>query len=319
MKSSVLILGCAFLLLPGLSETAQEPQAKPNRSDDAPVFHKDVNLVQVLFTVRDKHGSLVPNLAQDQFQVVEEGKPQEIKYFSAENNVPLTLGLLIDSSESTQSMLPQEKAASADFLAQALRPGDLAFVISFDINVDLQQDVTSEPSRLRQGLERAATHKPLSRRVSGESSRVLRKTTALYDAVYLGGNEVLQQAGRKVMVVVTTGVDQGSKLRLGEALKAAQQADAVCYVLMLINPLYGNDMVAMQQLTEQTGGRVIQVIDPGKLSKAFAQVSEELHSQYSLGYRPIDEKHDGKFRHISIKSRNGYKIQARKGYYAPLE
>jgi VWFA-related protein len=133
-----------------------------------------------------------------------------------------------------------------------------------------------------------------------------------------GATDVLskQDAG-KVMVVLTNGVDQESNIELRDALKAAQQVDAVCFVLLLFNPPYGNDKVAMQQVAEQTGGRVIWVIDPGKFAKAFAQIFEELRSQNSLAYSPIDEKHDGKFRHISIKSKNGYKVQARKGYFAP--
>ena len=307
---------CA-LLLAGLS-VAQHPES--TREDQATVFRKNVNLVNVSFTVKDKHDALIPNLSQDQFQVIEEGRPQEIKYFSAENNLPLTLGILIDTSESTQRMLPKEKIVAGDFLTQVLTDRDLGFVISFDVHVDLLEDVTSDVHRLRKGLDRAATHKPLPRRISGDNPRVLPKATLLYDAVYLGANEVLsKQAGRKAMVILTDGLDQGSQLQLRDALKAAHQADVVCYVLLLFDPVYGNDMVGMKQLTEQTGGRVISVSDPGKLGKAFAQISEELRSQYSIGYSPIENKHDGKFRHISIKSKDGYKVQARKGYYAPMD
>lgn len=318
MKKSILTF--FSILLAAACAVAQEPEATPIRPEGTPVFRKDVNLVTVVFTAKSKDGALIPNLTQDQFELTEEGKPQTIKYFWSENNIPLTLGILIDTSESMQRVLPKEKIVAGDFLGQVLTGNDLAFVVSFDIHVDLLEDITSDLPRLRKGLEGAAIHKPLPRRISGEGSRVLPKATLLYDAIYLGADEVLRkQAGRKAMVILTDGVDQGSQLQLKEALKAAQQADAVCYVLLLFDPLYGNDVVGMQQLTEQTGGRVIPVLDPNKLAKAFAQLSEELRTQYSIAYSPTDAKHDGKFRHISIHSKNGYKIQARKGYYAPLD
>lgn len=320
MRISILALACTWFLLACGTGAAQEPGVSPSPPPGTPVFRKNVNLVTVVFTVKNKNGALIPNLTQDQFEVTEEGKPQTIKYFSSENNVPLTLGILIDTSESMERVLAKEKSVAGEFLRDILTDKDLAFIISFDLNVDLLEDVTSELTRLQKALGQAATHKPLPRRISGEGPSALPRGTLLYDAVYLGASDVLsKQAGRKAMVIVTDGVDQGSQLQLRDALKAAQQADAVCYVLLLFDPVYGNDTVGMKQLTEQTGGRVISVSDPSRLAKAFAEISRELRSQYSLGYSPTANKHDGKFRHISVKSRNGYKVQARKGYYAPLD
>jgi VWFA-related protein len=302
---------------------AQQSGAGSGGQEQTPTFRKNVNLVNVFFTVKDKHGALIPDLNKDHFDVFEEGQPQAIKYFAAESNLPLTLGIMIDSSMSMEKMLPEEKVVAADFLRKVLTDKDLAFIISFDINVELLQDLTSDQHLLRSGLEKARINVgsggggfpgigqgpiPISHP----------KGTLLYDAIYLGANDMLsKQVGRKAMIILTDGMDQGSQEKLKDALEAAQKADVICYVLLLFDPRYGSDMSDMSHLTEQTGGRAISVGSADKLDKAFAQISSELRSQYSLAYTPTNEKHDGTFRKIEIKSKDGYKVQARKGYYAP--
>jgi len=311
-------------LLLSLSSMGQVGGQETTQQGELPTFRKNVNVVNVFFTVKDHHGALIPNLSKDEFEVLENGKPQTIKYFSAESNLPLTLGLLIDSSGSMQRMLPEEKVVAADFLRQVITEKDLAFVISFDITVDLLQDLTSNVHLLRSGLERAKIN------IGGGSGGIPGlgqgpvpishpKGTLLYDAVYLASDDVLgKQVGRKAMVVLTDGNDEGSKLKLRDAIEAAQKADTVCYVLLLNDPEYGPaDVGDMKQLSEQTGGRVIEVNNPKKIGAAFAQISNELRSQYSLGYSPEDARRDGSFRKIEVKSKNGHKVQARKGYYAP--
>ena len=291
------------------------------------MFRKNVNLVNVFFTVKDKHGTLVPNLNKDQFEILENGKPQTIKYFSAETNQPLTLGILVDSSGSMQRMLPEEKIVAGDFLRQVLTDKDLAFVISFDISVDLLQDLTSDVHLLRTGLDKARINvgggsTPTGIPGVGQGPIPIHdpKGTLLYDGVYLAADEVLsKQVGRKAMVVLTDGVDQGSRLKLRDAIEAAQKADAICYVLVISDPQYGNDFGDMNDLAQQTGGRAITVNNPDKLGKAFKEISDELRSQYSLSYTSTDEKRDGRFRKIEVKSKDGYKVQARKGYYAPKD
>jgi VWFA-related protein len=312
-----------FTLLLALPVPGQTSSQQTDQQGNLPTFRKNVNVVNVFFTVKDHHGALVPNLNKDQFQVLENGKPQTIKYFSAESNLPLTLGLLIDSSGSMQRMLEQEKVVAADFLRQVITEKDLAFVISFDINVDLLQDLTSDVHLLRTGLEQAKIN------IGGGSGGIPGlgqgpvpishpKGTLLYDAVYLASDEILgKQVGRKAMVLLTDGEDEGSKLKLRDAIEAAQKADAICYVLLLHDPQYPVGYGEMKDLTEATGGRVIEVNRPDKIGSAFAQISSELRSQYSIGYTPDDDKRDGTFRKIEIKSKDGYKVQARKGYYAP--
>ena len=311
------------LLLPTSASFGQSTTPKPDQQDQNPTFRKNVNVVSVFFTAKDHHGALVPNLSKEQFEVLENGKSEPIKYFSAESNQPLTLGLMIDSSGSMQRMLPTEKVVAADFLRQVVTEKDLAFVISFDISVDLLQDLTNDVHLLRGGLEKAHIN------VGGGSSGIPGagqgpvpisnpKGTLLYDGVYLAADDVLgKQVGRKAMVVLTDGVDQGSKVKLRQAIEAAQKADVICYVLLLSDPQYGSDYGVMHDLAEQTGGRIITVDRPDKIGKAFTEISNELRSQYSIGYTPDNDKHDGTFRKLEIKSKGGHKIQARKGYYSP--
>jgi VWFA-related protein len=320
-----LLIGIVAVLLSIAPAIAQENAPPSNQQDQTPVFRKNVNVVNVFFTVKGKHGALVPGLTKDQFEISEDGKPQIIKYFSAETNQPLTLGILIDSSGSMQNMLPEEKIVGGNFLRQVITDKDLAFIISFDINVDLLQDLTSDVHLLREGLDRARINVGAgSGGIPGIGQGPVPvsrpKGTLLYDGVYLASNDVLsRQVGRKAMVVLTDGVDQGSRLRLKDAIEAAQKADAICYVLLISDPHWGSDSHEMGQMAEQTGGRLITVSHPDKLSKAFQEISDELRSQYSIGYTPTNEKHDGSFRKIEVKSKEGYKVQARKGYYAPVD
>jgi VWFA-related protein len=319
---TLMLLALAQVALPCLAQNDQKPVAGP---DQMPTFRKNVNLVNFFFNVKDKHGGFVPGLNADNFELREDGKPQAIKYFSAETDQPLTLGIMIDSSGSMQAMLPEEKVLAADFLRQVITDKDLAFVISFDISVDLLQDLTTDMRLLRAGLEKARIN------VGGGSGGVPGigqgpfpvshpKGTLLYDAVYLGSSDILsKQVGRKAMIILTDGVDQGSRLKLRDALEAAQKADVICYVLLLFDPRYGSDMSDMNHLAEETGGRAISVGHSDKLGQAFKQISDELRTQYSLGYTSTNEKHDGGFRKIELKSKDGYKVQARKGYYARVE
>ncbi|HXB19735.1 MAG TPA: VWA domain-containing protein [Candidatus Solibacter sp.] len=312
----------AFLLT-ATASFAQNTSPKSDQQDQNPTFRKNVNVVNVFFTVKDHHGALVPNLSKEQFDLLENGKPQIIKYFSTESNQPLTLGLMIDSSGSMQRMLPTEKVIAADFLRQVVTEKDLAFVISFDISVDLLQDLTSDIRLLRSGLERARIN------VGGGSGGIpglgqgpvpisRPKGTLLFDAAYLASNEILsKQVGRKALVFLTDGEDEGSRLKLRDAIEAAQKADVVCYVLLLSDPQYPSNRGDMSQLAEQTGGRMIPVNHPDKMGAAFTQISTELRSQYYIGYTPDNDRHDGSFRKIEVKSKEGHKIQARKGYYAP--
>ncbi len=290
----------------------------------------NVNVVQLFFNVKDKHGALIPNLTKNDFEVYEDGKPQTIKYFTAETNLPLTLGMMIDSSGSQQRVLPMEKEVGSAFLKDILRPKDLAFVISFDVDVDLLQDFTNSTKDLSAALNKAQinTGGGSCGGVPGLGGGPVPcsgspRGTLLYDAVYLAGHdELAQQVGRKAMIILTDGEDQGSKLRIQDAIEAAQKSDAICYVLLIADRgFYGGFGYSgdsqMKKLASETGGRVIEVGNkPEKLKQAFEQISQELRSQYNIGYTPTNTKLDGTFRKVEIRSKQGYKIQSRSGYYA---
>ena len=322
-----LIVG-VFLACCLCSSAQESPQPKGNQKEQQPpVFRKTANLVNIFFTVKDKHGALVPGLNQSEFEVLEDGKPQTIKYFSAESNQPLTLGILIDSSGSMTAMLPEEKVVAGQFLQQVLNDRDLAFIESFDISADLLQDLTSDVKLLRAGLDRARINAPAGSAPTGIPGVgqgpipiSQPKGTLLYDGVYLAADEILsKQVGRKAVIVLTDGMDNGSQMRLKDAIEAAQKADVICYVLLISDPMYGADSHAMGMLSEQTGGRLITVHRPDKLQSAFSEIANELRSQYSIGYTPTNEKLDGSFRKLEVKSKDHYRIQARRGYYAQKE
>jgi VWFA-related protein len=338
MRTLLLILALALLPLPavlGQSPESAPPagqQQSPKDKDQEPVtdqekiptFRKNVTVVNVLFTVKDKHGTLIPNLTKEHFDLLEEGKPQTIKYFSAETDLPITLGLLIDSSKSMERTLPEEKMVAGGFLQKVITSKDLAFVISFDISVDLLQDLTNNMRLLRAGMEKARINtntaglSPMGNPGPVPTAGGGNKGTLLFDAVYLAADEVLsRQVGRKAMVILTDGDDVGSKLRLKDSIEAAQKADVVTYVLLITDPMYPSNYGDMSKLAEQTGGRIITVRGPDKLDKAFAEIAAELRSQYTLGFSSTNPSNDGKFRRLEVKSKDGYKIQARKGYYPP--
>jgi VWFA-related protein len=316
-------------------------QAKPAGSSDHPqdqsnesteTLKVNVEVVQLFFNVKDKHGALIPNLSKENFDILEDGKPQTIKYFKAESDLPLTLGILIDSSGSQQNVLEMEKTVGSSFLENILRTKDEAFVISFDIDINLLQDFTNSVSRLRHALNTAKINTggvscaggPIGPQGPIPCSSTGPRGTALYDAVYLASHDELShEVGRKAMILLTDGEDQGSRLRIKDAIEAAQKADAICYVLLIADRgFYGfggySGDAEMKKLTVETGGRMIEVgnkID--KLRKAFDDIAAELRSQYNIGYTPTNTNRDGSFRKVEIKSKQGdYKIQARSGYYA---
>ena len=222
-------------------------------------------------------------------------------------------------------VLPIEKEVGAQFLQRLLRKEDEAFLISFDVNVDLLQDFTNREPDIRKGMEAAKINGGgnvggLPGIGQGPVPIGNPKGTLLYDAVYLAAHDKLRsEVGRKALVLLTDGEDQGSQLKLRDALEAAQKSDAIVYVLLISDSGYaaGTGAGLMRKLSEETGGRVINVgNNRDKLEKAFDQISTELRSQYSIGYTPTNGKHDGTFRKVEIKTKDGYKVQARKGYYA---
>ncbi len=314
------------------SPPAAAPDSAPAQADEdqsAATFKANVEVVQLFFNVKDKHGALIPSLAKDNFDILEDGKPQTIKYFKAETDLPLTLGILIDASGSQKRVLAIEQEVGGSFLENTLRPRDMASVFSFDVDVNLLQDFTGSVSRLKKALNEVKINSgtgacanlpglgggPIPCPSSGP------RGTVLYDAVYVASHDAFaQEVGRKAMILLTDGEDQGSRLKIRDAIEAAHKADVICYVLLIADRgitmgFGGGDM---HKLTAETGGRVIEVGNKfEKLKQAFDQISQELRSQYNIGYTPTNNNRDGSFRKVEIKAKGGeYKIQARSGYYA---
>ncbi|MFZ0310244.1 MAG: VWA domain-containing protein [Candidatus Sulfotelmatobacter sp.] len=289
-----------------------------------------VNVVGVFFNVKDKHGALIPNQTKDDFEVFEDGKPQTIKYFAAESNLPLTLGILIDSSSSQLRVLDMEKEVGGAFLRQVLTDKDEAYVIDFNIDAELVQDYTRDVHRLQAALNKVKINSGVTNPIMGSGGPVptapgSQRGTVLYDAVYLSAHDMLaKEVGRKAMILLTDGEDEGSQLKIKDAIEAAQRADAIVYVLLCADRggYYSMGMSysgegEMRKLTEATGGRVINVGNKfDKLREAFDQIGAELRSQYNLGYTSTNPLFDGGYRKLEIKNKQGYKIQARAGYYA---
>jgi VWFA-related protein len=286
-----------------------------------------VNLVNLYLSVRDKNG-FITNLRKDDCQIAEDKVPQTIKNFTQEKNLPLTIGILLDTSGSQQNVLPLEQQSGATFLKDVLTPKDEAFLISFDINVDLLADYTNSPRELQRAINKASINTGAGTgSITGNGPA---RGTLLYDAVFLAANDKLrQEAGRKVLVLLTDGGDQGSQETLKTATEAAQKANAIVYVILIADrSFYGGGGMGsinladsgardMDRLATDTGGRVINVGNNGKkLEDAFNQIQDELRTQYLASYTPTNKKADGTYRKIDMTCGKGLKVQTRKGYYA---
>ncbi len=325
-------------------------------------FSTDVKVVSVFATVRDKQGKIVQNLTKDDFALAEDGRPQVIKYFSQESNLPLTLGLLVDTSMSQRRVLGEERTASERFLQQVLREDkDQAFVIHFDREVELLQDLTSSRKELNAALaqlelpqeqrqqQRGGWGGPggggRGRGQGGGSGRRGGGGTSLYDSVLLASDELMKkQSGRKALIMLTDGVDTGSKVSITSAIESAQRADTLVYsILFADRDAYGGGMgrggfggpgmgrgrgggsprrqeehpdgkKVLERLSKETGGGFFEVSKKQTIEKIYDQIQEELRNQYSLGYSAQAGTGYRKI-HLTVK-KNGLIVQTRDGYYA---
>jgi VWFA-related protein len=267
----------------------------------------EVALVNLFFTAVDSKNRSVPNLKAEDFLVFEERQPQKVQYFSdlsKENDVPLTMALLIDTSGSVKDKLEYEKKTAEEFFRSVLRKRkDLACIIQFDSEVNLVQDFTDDVRKLVSALDTLE---------AGNS-------TALYDAIYLAVDEKLKdETGRKAIVVITDGEDTSSKIRKNEAIEEAQKKDVIIYGIG-VRGGFGTDFGVLRKFAEETGGSFFS--PRAKLTEiqaAFRAINEELQGQYSLAYVSTNKRHDGAFRAVEIRCKTtGVRIRTRKGYYAP--
>ncbi len=306
--------------------------AMPEEDKSVATFKINISLVDLFFTVKDKSGNLVPHLSKSDCAVLEDKVPQTWKSFTAETDLPLTLGILLDTSGSQQYVLPLEQQAGSEFLEQILRKKDEAFLLSFDVDVDLLQDFTNNPRLLARAMDKAEINTAGGNGaagIPGAGGGTIPtigdpKGTLLYDAIYLAANEKLnQESGRKAMIILTDGEDQGSRKKISDAIAAAEKSNAIIYVILIADVGgYGNwgytGYSAAKRLSEESGGRLINVGNNGKkLQAAFQQIQDELRTQYVGSYTSTNSKQDGAFRHLSLNCGEGAHVQVRRGYYAP--
>jgi len=315
-------------------------------------FTTDVRVVNLFATVRDKQGKIIRDLVKDDFALDEDGHPQEIRYFSRESNLPLTLGLLVDTSGSMRRVLGQEHTASYRFLDQVLTDKDRAFVIHFDREVELLQDLTSSRKKLEDALAELESNEPQRQRGQwgggggyggGRRGGGGGGGTELYDAVLLASDELMKkQTGRKALILLTDGVDNGSKVPLARAVESAQMADTLVYGIRIADPdangnnfgrrrggMYGRgapppyvygDRIdgkkVLQRLCQPTGGAYFDVTGKQPIDAIYSQLQEELRNQYSLGYTSDRTGAGPGYRriHLAVK-RDGASVQTRDGYY----
>lgn len=291
---------------------------------EEPTFTLDVKVVNVLATVKDRNGRLLSDLSKDEFILSEDGVRQDIQYFAHQTDLPLTIGLLIDTSGSQQMLIPDERRAGMLFFQSILRPKtDLAFLMSFDRNVELLQDYTDSLRLLERGLGELEVEVPSGGFHPNPTGSKKQTSTALHDALYLAADEMFRnQVGRKAVVIISDGVDFGSKVKLRTAIEAAQRADIVVYTIEYFDRSFhglmsfGSGGGTLKRMSEQTGGTFFRVSRGNRLADIFRKIEDEMRSQYSIGYSPKRGLDQAGFRKITLKSaRKGVKVQARDGYY----
>jgi VWFA-related protein len=354
---------------PQLQQKQPEPEQPVAKSQEK--IAVEVKTVSVLATVRDKHGKIISDLKKEDFVLEEDGRPQTIDYFVRESDMPLRLGLLVDTSLSQRKVLDQERNASYSFLDHLMREGkDQAFVIHFDKEVELLQDFTPARPKLQAALQSLHTPQYDSNSTGGSSSgggggvyggggngggggghgsHPRGGGTLLYDAIYLASDELMnKQQGRKALIILSDGVDRGSKESLTEAIETAQRANTVVYSILFKDdePSYGyggggmmggpmgshggghhgggnrypqeerpDGKKILQQISKATGGRLFEVSKKETVDKIYAEIEEELRNQYSLGYTPDKDTGPGYHKIVLTTKQKDLAVQARDGYY----
>jgi len=342
-------------------------------AQDVPTFSSDVKVVNVLATVRDKHGQIVNNLTKDDFKLQQDGQPQSIHYFAKETDLPLTLGLLVDTSMSQRRLIDQERTASYSFLNNLMRPDkDKAFVLHFDWEVELLQDTTSSRPKLEAALDKLDNPRLASGSGGsgggspgggggypggggrGGGGHHMGGGTDLYDAVFLASDEIAKKIkGRKALIILSDGVDTGSKVSLDRAIETAQRADTLVYSILYADPdAYGHQgypgggmgrhggwggpgggmgrpggsypqqashpdgKKVLERISRETGGRFFEVSKKQPIDQIYAQIEQELRNQYSLGYTPAKDVAGPGYHKITLTAANkDLIVQTREGYY----
>ena len=283
----------------------------PLRSQDLPTFTTDIKLVTVLATVTNRQGEIVRNLTRDDFLLLEDKRQQNIRYFSQESDLPLTLGLMVDTSMSQRRVLDAERGASYRFIETVLRPKqDQVFLMQFDFRIFMRQPLTNSLRQLSDSLPYVdtPTFSQLQAQVGGG--------TLLYDAIITASQDVmLNRTGRKALILLTDGEDNGSDASVSDAIEAAQRADTLIYSILFADQ--GDGRRPLQRMSKETGGSFFEVSKKQNIDQIFTAIQEELRSQYSLAYVSDKPVITNEFRHIQLTARpKGLVVQARDRYFA---
>jgi len=296
------------------------PSPRVAAQDEQPTFKAEVKVVSVLATVRNKKGAFIRDLTKDDFSVSENGRPQVIKYFSRQTDLPLTLGLMIDTSMSQKRVMEAERIASYSFLEQVLREKkDQVFIMQFDLSPILRQELTSSFLKLSEALQRVDT--PSMNDLHSQTGG----GTMLYDAMWKASREIMRnQTGRKALIVLTDGVDTGSEVGINDAIEAAQKSDTLIYAILFSDETYyggfgggpeGRNVLV--RMSRETGGGFFEVSKRQSLDDIFTQLQEELRSQYNIGYESDQPVSISEFRKIQLTThQKGLNVQSRNRYWA---
>jgi Ca-activated chloride channel homolog len=312
-----LLAACTLLALTFLSNlTGQVPKKAPTQETQLPgrmsdqTYRVNVDLVNILCSVFDKNtNAFLTNLTQDDFSIYEDNQKQEIKNFARETDLPLTIAMLIDTSQSVGPKLKFEQEAASSFFQSVLREKDKALLVSFDSDVSLLQDFTNDPNRMTKQIRRL-------RSAGG---------TALYDAIYKTCDEkLIRETGRKAIIILSDGDDESSKATIHQAEEMALRAEALIFGISIskggffgVSGSKEGDS-ALKEMCQETGGRVFFPFKVEELDDAFRQINQELRSQYNVGYFSTNPARNGSYRKVEIKvQEKGLKLTYRKGYYAP--
>jgi len=318
---TLLSVGLLALSREGLARPAQQTASASAASSPDQAIHVGVPLVNLYATVLDNHKAIVKDLDQTDFKVFEDKVEQKISFFSHEKTLPLSIGLLIDTSASEQNKIEEEQKAASQFFHRVLQEGDKAFVIEFDVGATLLTNWTSDVNSLDRAIHRAAAGGGGAAQLKPGVFYPNLGGTRLYDSIYAASlKKMAAESGRKALIILTDATDQGSVMTIKQAVEAAQRADTLIQVLVVYEEKNFANFDAAKKLAEETGGRAIDIRAQDRLQKAFDQISDELRSEYSLGYYPTNPTPDGKYRQIKLEMTvKNYKVLARKGYYSRAE
>lgn len=310
------------LCWPNLAAAAAPPQ-QPAQEPVSQSIRATSVAVDVYAIVEGRGGRLVRGLSKDDFILTDDAAPQKITNFSQDTNAALSLGIAIDTSVSQGRMLGMEQQAAKIFLSSVLQSADRAFVMNFDVDVKLLSDFTNAPPDLARAIDSAKINQT-GRSILPEDAAQPAGGTHLYDAVYLASNELMKErVGRKVLVLVTDGEDQGSKINLQKSIESAEKADVIVYSIVVSDPEFYSLMggtyrgdSSVRKLDVETGGRTIRLKSIAQIGSAFDQIARELRAQYLLGYSPSNLRHDGSFRRIRVTvQKHNCRVRTRTGYY----